>query len=148
MEIRPITAAQSRTVRHPILRAGLPPEAAILDHDDDPGTLHLGAFDGTRLVSVATFFAQACPLDDHAPAWRLRGMATFEDARRRGAGTELVAEGIRVAKTSGARLVWCNARAGARSFYEKLGFAVVGDRFELPVGGPHYVMIKNQENPS
>ena len=62
MEIRPITSSEARTVRLPVLRAGLPPESAIMDHDDDPGTRHFGAFFGSRLVGVATFFAESCPL--------------------------------------------------------------------------------------
>jgi GNAT superfamily N-acetyltransferase len=143
MEIRPITSVEARTVRHPVLRPGLPPETAILDRDDDPGTLHFGAFHGARLVGVATFFEDACPLRPLIPAWRLRGMATLADMRGRGGGRALVAEGVRAAKAAGATLMWCNARVGAQGFYEKLGFDAVGERFDIPVGGPHYVMIKD-----
>jgi hypothetical protein len=39
--------------------------------------------------------------------------------------------------------MWCHARVSARVFYEKLGFATLGDEFVLPVAGPHYVMIKD-----
>jgi GNAT superfamily N-acetyltransferase len=143
MEIRPITAKEALTVRLPVLRAGLPPASAILDRDDDPGTRHFGAFDGLRLVGVATFFAEACPLRPGPHAWRLRGMATLPDMQGRGAGSSLVAEGVEVAKASDATLMWCNARVSARGFYEKLGFTAIGDEFELPVAGPHYVMIKH-----
>ena len=146
MEIRAITAAEARAVRLPVLRPGLPPESAIFDHDDDPRTRHFGAFDGGRLFAVATSFPEACPVRPGARAWRLRGMATLEDMRGRGAGAALVAESVRAALGTDATLMWCNARLGARSFYEGLGFMTVGDRFELPVGGPHYVMIKNLEN--
>jgi GNAT superfamily N-acetyltransferase len=141
MEIRPITAAQARTVRLPVLRPGLPPEAAIFDHDDDLGTRHFGAFEGERLVGVATFFAETCPKRTESSAWRLRGMATLPEMQGRGAGRALVAEGVRVAKSSGASLMWCNARVTARGFYEKLGFVAVGDEFRLPVTGPHYMMM-------
>ena len=143
MEIRAITATQARTVRLPVLRAGLPPESAILDHDDDAGTRHFGAFDGERLVGVATFFAERCPLRPEPRAWRLRGMATLADTRGRGAGRALVAKGIGVARADDAALMWCNARLSARAFYERIGFAAVGDEFELPISGPHYVMIKD-----
>jgi GNAT superfamily N-acetyltransferase len=142
MDIRPITSADARTIRLPVLRAGLPPESAILDHDDDPGTHHLGAFDGARLFGVATFFAEPCPLEPEPRAWRLRGMATLPDMRGRGAGRALVARGVELARADDAALMWCNARVAARGFYEKLGFAAVGDEFQLPVAGPHYVMIK------
>jgi len=142
MEIRFITASEARTVRLPLLRPGMPPESAILNRDDDLGTRHLGAFDGVRLVGVATFFAEPCPGRPGIPAWRLRGMATLHDMQKRGGGSALVAEGVRVATASGAALMWCNARVPARGFYEKLGFVAVGDEFTLPVSGPHYVMIK------
>jgi GNAT superfamily N-acetyltransferase len=148
MEIRPITSTETRTVRLPVLRAGLPPESAILDHDDDPGTRHFGAFDGERLVGVATFFAEPCPLRPGPRAWRLRGMATLADMQGRGAGSSLVTKGVGVARNDGAALMWCNARISARGFYEKLGFAAVGDEFDLPVAGPHYVMIKDLRDSS
>ena len=148
MEIRPITSAEARTVRLPMLRPGLPPESAILDHDDDPGTRHFGAFDGARLVGVATFFPEPCPLRPGPHAWRLRGMATFPEMQGRGGGSGLVAEGLRAARADDAELMWCNARVSARGFYEKLGFATFGDEFVLPVAGPHYVMIKDLREPS
>jgi len=148
MEIRPITSTEARTVRLPVLRAGLPPESAILDHDDDPGTRHFGAFDGERLVGVATFFAEPCPLRPGPRAWRLRGMATLADMQGRGGGRALVAKGVGVARKDGAAVMWCNARTPARGFYEKLGFAAVGDEFDLPVAGPHYVMIKDLRDAS
>jgi GNAT superfamily N-acetyltransferase len=145
MTIRAITSTEARWVRLPVLRAGLPPESAILDHDDDPGTRHFGAFDGERLVGVATFFAEPCPLKPGPRAWRLRGMATLPDMQGRGVGRSLVAQGVGVARADDAALMWCNARLSARGFYEKLGFIAVGDEFHLPVAGPHYVMIKKLE---
>jgi GNAT superfamily N-acetyltransferase len=148
MVVRPITAAEARTVRLPALRAGLPPESAILDHDDDPGTRHFGAFEGTRLVGVATFFPEDCPLRPGPRSWRLRGMATLSDMRRRGVGRSLLARGIGEAKASDAALMWCNARVSAQGFYEKLGFVAVGDAFTLPNSGPHYLMIKDLGGPS
>jgi len=148
MEIRLITAAQARTVRLPVLRAGMAPETAVLEHDDDPDTRHFGAFDGPALFGVATFFPEPCPLRPGPHGWRLRGMATLPGMQGRGAGRALVAEGIRVARADGAALMWCNARVGALGFYEKLGFAAVGDEFRLPGSGLHYLMIKDLQDPS
>jgi len=148
MEIRPITSTEARAVRLPVLRAGLPAETAILDHDDDPSTRHFGAFVDERLVGVATFFADPCPVRPGQRAWRLRGMATLAEMQGRGAGRALVAMGIGIAKADRAALMWCNARVTARGFYEKLGFAAVGDEFELPNSGRHYVMINTPGDPS
>jgi GNAT superfamily N-acetyltransferase len=46
---------------------------------------------------------------------------------------ELAAEG-------GPRLLWCNARLGAVGFYERLGWTVVSDVFDIPTVGPHRIM--------
>jgi len=145
MDIRSITAQDARVVRWPVLRAGLPAESAILDHDDDTDTRHFGAFDGGRLVGVATFFPEPCPVKPGLRGWRLRGMATLPELQRRGAGRALVDAGVRVAEAAGAAVMWCQARTGARGFYESLGFVAVGEEFNLPVAGPHYLMIKDLE---
>ena len=141
-EVRPISATDARTVRHPVLREGLPPESAILDRDDDPSTSHFGAFEHERLVAVATFFPEDCPGRPESPAWRLRGMATLPEARGRGAGRALVERGARLAREAAAELLWCQARVTARGFYAKLGFSAEGDPFELPRTGRHFLMIK------
>ena len=148
MEIRPITAGQARTVRLPVLRAGMAPDSAVFDRDDDSGTRHLGAFEGERLVGVATFFAEPCPQRPGVHAWRLRGMATLDDMRGRGAGSALVAEGVRIAREDRAGVLWCNARVTAIGFYEKLGFAIEGSAFDLPASGRHYVMVRDLAEPS
>jgi ribosomal protein S18 acetylase RimI-like enzyme len=75
-------------------------------------------------------------------------MATLPDMQGRGAGRALVAEGDRVAAAAGAALMWCNARVTARGFYERLGYVAVGDAFELPASGRHFVMIKDLSGPS
>jgi ribosomal-protein-alanine N-acetyltransferase len=142
IDIRPITAEQTRIVRHPVLRAGFPVETTILDHDDDPTTLHLGAFDGEHLVGVATFFPEPYPNDPKQPAWRLRGMATLPDMQRRGIGKALMLRGIDAAAKAGARLMWFNARTTALPFYRSLGFVAVGEEVVHPMSGPHYVMFK------
>ncbi|HZN55979.1 MAG TPA: hypothetical protein VFB67_11745 [Candidatus Polarisedimenticolaceae bacterium] len=70
IEVRPITAVEARTVRHPVLREGLAAKAAILDRDDDPDTSHLGAYASERLVGVATFFPDPCSLRPGRRVWR------------------------------------------------------------------------------
>ena len=141
MRIRPIKAVEAQRVRHPILRAGRPAAEAILPRDDDPATIHLGAFDGDALTAVATFFPEDTPFRPGRTGWRLRGMATRPEWRGRGAATALLREGIRIARDAGADSMWCLARVTARGFYETLGFAVEGEELELPVSGRHFVMI-------
>jgi GNAT superfamily N-acetyltransferase len=147
-DLRPITAQQARIVRLPVLRAGFPPETAVFDHDDDPTTLHLGAFDGGRLVGVATFFPEPYPNDPAPTAWRLRGMATIPDMQRRGIGRALMLKGMDAATQAGAELMWFNARITALEFYRSLGFVAVGDEVVHPMSGAHYVMFKRLRKPA
>jgi ribosomal protein S18 acetylase RimI-like enzyme len=67
-------------------------------------------------------------------------MATEADVRRRGAGAAVLESLVSHAVTNGATRIWCNARTPARSFYERGGFTVISDRFEIEEIGPHYVM--------
>lgn len=73
-------------------------------------------------------------------AWRVRGMATAPHARGRGAGAMVLEALVRRAAEHGAGCVWCNARTPARGFYERGGFRVRSEEFELPGIGPHVVM--------
>ena len=45
-------------------------------------------------------------------------------------------------KQKGAKLLWFDARLIAVGFYKRLGFTIIGDQFEVPKVGPHYVMYK------
>jgi ribosomal protein S18 acetylase RimI-like enzyme len=46
-------------------------------------------------------------------------------------------------KERGVSYLWCNARTSAIGFYEKLGMKVISEEFEIPVIGPHKVMIRH-----
>jgi GNAT superfamily N-acetyltransferase len=67
-------------------------------------------------------------------------MATTPSARGKGAGTAVLEALLRHALAAGASRVWCNARTSARPLYERAGFHVVSEEFELPDIGPHFVM--------
>ena len=81
-------------------------------------------------------------------AWRIRGMATAPAARGRGAGAAVLDALVSHALGNGATRVWCNARDAARAFYERSGFRVVSDEFEVPEIGPHYVMERTSAHAS
>jgi predicted GNAT family N-acyltransferase len=138
VEVRPIAAADTRPLRHRVLRPSQPLEATVYPGDDDPDTLHLGAFEGDRLVGIASLYREA--RGDQAGGWRLRGMATDPAFRGRGAGRALVAASVAHVAAHGGGELWCNARAVARSFYGRAGFDIVGDEFHIDDIGPHFVM--------
>jgi len=72
-------------------------------------------------------------------------MATLPPFRGQGAGRALIDRCVAHCRDRGARLFWCNGRAGARGFYEKIGFVTAGDAFELPPNGPHFVFVLDLE---
>jgi ribosomal protein S18 acetylase RimI-like enzyme len=67
-------------------------------------------------------------------------MATAPQARGKGAGAAVLDALVQHALDGGAARVWCNARTPAISLYERAGFRVVSEQFELPGIGPHFVM--------
>ena len=141
LELRHARVEELVDLRHVVLRHGLPREAAMFDGDDAPATRHYGAFDGGRAVGCATLMLNQW---EGEPAWQVRGMATDPRLRSRGLGAALLAmaEAELVNEGSSVRLLWCNARVPARRFYEKLGWDVRGEPFDIPTAGPHVKMTK------
>ena len=138
METRPVGAEDVRPLRQAILRPGRSWEETAFPGDDDPATVHLGAFEGDRLIGIASLYEEARP--GTAGGWRLRGMATDEDARGRGAGRALLAACVAHVAAGGGGELWCNARTPAVPFYAAAGFEVLSDEFDVPGIGPHVVM--------
>ncbi len=129
-------------LRHAVLRPGRPLATARFEGDDDPGTVHLGAFPegGGDAVGCATLMHRPWR---GAPAWQLRGMATRADLARRGIGRALLRlaeEAVRA--EGGPLLLWCNARLEAIAFYAGAGWEEVSGTFEVPDVGPHREMLR------
>jgi GNAT superfamily N-acetyltransferase len=137
-----VDAEGVRPLRAEVLRPGQPHEQLIFPGDDEPDTLHAAVAVSGRIVGVASVMRDAYPHDPHAGDWRIRGMATSAEMRGRGIGAALVARCEQHARDHAGMRLWCNARAGARRFYERAGFAVHGDAFEIAVIGLHYLMRK------
>lgn len=143
IEVRPIPAAETIAVRWPILRPGFPRETAIFDGDDAPQTLHFGSFLDGQLCGVASIYFVRLPERPTVQnAWQLRGMATLPEVRGAGAGRALLAGCEAAAHSSGAALIWCNARVAAAEFYRKHGWDILGAEFDIPTVGPHYRMMR------
>jgi GNAT superfamily N-acetyltransferase len=141
--VRDAAACELIDLRHQVLRAGLPREEGIFAKDDDPATLHVGAFAGDRNVGCATMMQEAYK---GQPAYRLRGMAVDPDFHRLGIGRRMLdLLESRVRESKHATFLWCNARTPAVPFYEQLGWTIVSDEFDIPTAGPHFVMIKEME---
>lgn len=126
-------------LRHAVLRAGLPREAAVFAGDEAEASRHFGAFDGATVVGCATLHANSW---EGEPAWQLRGMASDPGYRGRGVGRGLLRFLEGDIADAGMRLLWCNARVPAAGFYEAMGWSVRSDAFDIPTAGPHYRMVK------
>jgi GNAT superfamily N-acetyltransferase len=141
--IHRVAVGEILALRHRILREGLPPESARFDGDDAETTCHFAAYaSGTDgpLLACLSFMLNSW---SHEPAWQLRGMAVDSSHQRRGVGRQLIAHAEEaLARQGRTGLLWCNARLPAVGFYQKLGWTVVSDVFEIPTAGPHVKMTK------
>jgi predicted GNAT family N-acyltransferase len=147
VEIRAASASEVIDLRHEILRAGLPRETAVFDGDAAPTTRHIVAVTaGGRVVGCATVHLNQW---NGRPAWQLRGMATAADFRGRGLGRRMLAY-LESAVLAGSpvRQMWCNARVPAAGFYQRLGWRVVSEAFEIPTAGPHVRMTRELPPPA
>jgi ribosomal protein S18 acetylase RimI-like enzyme len=144
LAIGPAPVADLWPVRHRVLRPHQPDPAVVLPGDDHPRALHVAARDASgAVVGAATAFPEGPPWDPELPAaWRLRGMATDAALQGRGVGRGVLDALLAGIVARGGALVWCNARTTAAGFYERAGFHVVGDVFEIPDLGPHARMAR------
>jgi GNAT superfamily N-acetyltransferase len=141
IRVEPVAVDSIVDLRHQVLRQGLPREAALFDGDNNPSSLHFGAFDGHRLVGCVTLHASRW---EEQSAWQLRGMAVAPEYRKAGVGGALLRVAEDHLSTDGkTRMLWCNARVPAAAFYQKFGWQIVSEVFEIPTAGPHVRMIKH-----
>jgi predicted GNAT family N-acyltransferase len=138
-ELRVVTAADTEDLRREVLRGGRP---VALPGDDDPTVLHLGLYDGDRLLATGNLRREPAASAPDVPAWRVRGMATVPERRGQGLGEQILLALLAHACAHGGGEVWCHARTPARSLYERVGFEVVGEPWVDPEIGPHVLMVR------
>ncbi|WP_419173286.1 GNAT family N-acetyltransferase [Halobacteriovorax sp.] len=114
----------------------------LFEGDTESGTFHLGAFIENNLVSVASFYFNRNSKFNIDNQYQLQGMATLEDFRKQGLSRELLNVAFPIIKQNFCNLVWCNARIEAAPFYQKLGFEISGDEFDVENIGKHILMYR------
>jgi GNAT superfamily N-acetyltransferase len=140
-EVREIPAEMTRSLRHRVLWPHIEKEEdCVIDIDRREDAIHLGTFDGDRLISVGSLFAMSSPRLPHEKQYRLRAMATDPDYRGRDAGRVLIEYAMNVLGKKGIDVLWCDARLHATGFYGKLGFSKFEDVYEVRNIGPHQFM--------
>ena len=136
-----ITAEETHPVRLAVLRADTPTKEVAFAEDHAPGAVHLGVRIDGVLVATSTWIPRDAP-DGTSPAVQLRGMATAGHLQGTGIGALLIAAGRDHARSIGAVAVWANARDRALAFYDREGFAVVGEGFvDATTQLPHHVVV-------
>lgn len=110
------------------------------DHSDD--AFHLGAFIDNELVCIASLFKQYNEKFSYSNQYRLRAMATLPKSQNMGVAKSLINFACDKLQREGQELLWCDARIIARQFYQKSGFSILGESYEIPIIGTHYLMYK------
>src|SRR6056300_1665538 len=116
--IQQITAKETHTVRHPILRPGKPIDSCDFEGDYLETTIHFGLFLDSKLAGVVTFMKNNHELLHFKNQYQLRGMAILKKFQGRGLGNHLIIHGEEFLKTQNMEILWCNAREIAVNFYE------------------------------
>ena len=122
-------------LRRDILRKPLGLEFSEAQLAQEEDSLHLACFEGE--VLVGTLLLTPRP----EGTLQMRQVAVHEAHQGRGLGQSLVAESELEARRRGCTTMVLHARLSAVPFYEKLGYARVGEGFE-EVGLPHLGMKK------
>ncbi|TNE73671.1 GNAT family N-acetyltransferase [bacterium] len=141
LKFRLATLDEVIPLRHEILRKGRPVETAFFPEDKESETRHFGLFDESGVIACClTIIPKNYKEND---AWQLRGMATRADLQGNGVGSQLVEKAIDfMQEVQSKSIIWCNAREAACRFYEKLGWKIDSEKFDIDPIGPHYKMLK------
>lgn len=135
MVVEGIPAGATHPLRRLVLRDGDRRADVAYPEDERPGSFHLGVWEASELIAVASFSPEATPLRPGRRSARLRGMAVRPDRQGHGVGRLLLADGLSRLRAEGYETVWANGRDSALGFYSHLGWIVEGDSFDLTIAG-------------
>lgn len=127
-------------LRSRILRNGKPLPECTFPTDQVEGVFHLAFYVDEEITTIASFFPNNYK-DNKELGYQLRGMATDLQYAGKGYGKQLIEFAVEYIKNTNAQYIWCNARSSAIKFYQKIGFELVSEEFEMAGVGLHYEMI-------
>ncbi len=122
-------------LRDSILRKPLGLAFSAEELDAEKNSHHVACYLGEKLVGCLVL----CPLEEGDV--RMRQVAVVTELQGQGIGKALVDYSEALACKAGYRRMVLHARESAVAFYEKLGYARLGGRFE-EVTIPHWAMEK------
>ena len=123
-------------LRHAVLREPLGLSFTAEELANEENQLHFGLFEPEGNLVACVVAVRLSPTDA-----RIRQMAVSPGHQRRGVGTRLMKELEEHLRSRGFRNLVLHARASAVEFYEKLGYAIIGDEF-IDVTIAHVRMVK------
>lgn len=142
MQVCLVSASELYSLRNLVLRPGKPLHTTFYDKDHDVSTFHLAISIESKVQCIATFYPEKLEGVYSRKAYRLRGMATHPNFRRKGLGKDLMQSAFSLLLQQQSDLLWCKARLVAIPFYRSLGFQIIGEQFDIEGIGPHYTMYK------
>lgn len=151
MNIIEINASDTLVLRQKLLRQNLKPQDCHFPGDNDETTFHLGCNRGNKgsvgdvsddLVGIVSMYKRSNEAVHDGCGFQIRAMASDESVRGKGVGLKLLVVAQKIALQHGADYIWANARATAVGFYEKAGYKVLGEKFEIAGVGPHYLVYR------
>jgi predicted GNAT family N-acyltransferase len=142
MILKELPTAEIRKLRHEVL---WPHKNSYTDCVIEPDmintTFHMGAIENGTVVGTSTFLVQKNDEFKNISQYRLRAMATSPKVRGKQVGRQIIEASIEKLKHMKIDLLWCDARLEATGFYEKLGFKMKGQIYDVPDIGPHKLMF-------
>lgn len=142
IKVKKITYSDTFPVRSAVLRQGKPIETCFFVGDDAQNTIHFGLFLENNLVGVASVFKSTSINFDKKSQFQLRGMAVLSAYQGFGFGAVILEEVCKFVAENKGEVLWFNAREKAVAFYQNFGFSVLGNAFEIPEIGTHFLMYK------
>ena len=114
-------------------------ESCLLDVDFDASTQHYSLRnDQGEVVACCSLVADPASFENYTFQVRLRAMAVHPNFRRYGLGKRLLEEAFKAYSTDSC---WCDAREVAVAFYQRCGWRIVSEPFDIPQIGKHFKMV-------
>jgi len=141
MILKELPTTEIRKLRHDVLwphKSSF--EDCVIEPDEIETTFHMGAVEKNIVVGTSTFLIDINDKFETKSQYRLRAMATSPSVRGMQVGRQIIEVAIEKLKNLEIELLWCDARLESTGFYEKLGFKMKGEIYNVPEIGPHKLM--------
>jgi ribosomal protein S18 acetylase RimI-like enzyme len=142
LDFKPVTTGDILNLRHKVLRKGKPLSSAHFEGDDENSTFHFGCTLEDQIIGCVSLMKRPHIKFSIDNCYQLRGMAVDEGYRGLKIGKQLLDYAESNIEAENIKLIWCNVRTSAETFYAKSNYQKVGRVFDIPNVGPHVLMFK------